>query len=305
MPMYTSRSIWACAIAIVSIGVCCAAGPQLVGGSATAAQRGSGPVGVLYAGSLAELMQSAVGPQFEAATGYVFTGFAAGSTALAGEIKGKAQVGDVFISAGSQADASLEGAANGNWVSWYATFGKTELLLGYNPASSFAHDLETMPWYRVVTMPGFLLGRTDPAVDPKGVLTVDALKDAARAYRDPALLSLTRSTTNVFPEQTMIGRLEAGQLDAGFFYAVETKAAGLPVIRLGKAELYAPYTVTVLNRAPDEAGAESFVSYLLGGKADGAMSAHGIVVRKPPQLVGPRSAVPKPLRKLFPSPTGR
>ena len=102
----------------------------------------------------------------------------------------------------------------------------------------------------------------------------------------------------------MVGRLEAGQLDAGFFYAVEAKAAGLPTIRLGKVKLYSPYTVTLLRGAPDRVGAESFVSYLLGRQAEGVMGAHGILVRNPPQLVGPRSAVPKPLRKLFPSSTG-
>jgi molybdate/tungstate transport system substrate-binding protein len=302
--MYKPRSIGACAVAVSVICLCCVGGAVLGGGSAAAAPAGSGPVDVLYAGSLAELMESAIGPKFDAATGYSFTGFSAGSTALAAEIKGKAQVGDVFVSAGPQADASLEEAANGSWVSWYAEFGKTELLLAYNPASSFARDLETMPWYKVVTMPGFQLGRTDPAIDPKGGLTVDALKAAAKAYRDQALLSLTQSTTNVFPEQTMVGRLEAGQLDAGFFYAVEAKAAGLPTIRLGKVKLYSPYTVTLLNGAPDEAGAESFVSYLLGRQAEGVMSAQGILVRKPPQLVGPRSAVPKSLRKLFQTATG-
>jgi len=303
--MHKPSSIGARALAVSAIGLCGAGAVVLGSGSAAGAPRGSGTVDVLYAGSLVDLMQNAIGPKFDAATGYSFTGFSAGSTALATEIKGKTQVGDVFVSAGTQADASLEGAANGSWVSWYANFGKTELLLGYNPASSFARDLETMPWYKVVTMSGFLLGRTDPAIDPKGVLTVDALKDAAKTYRDPALLSLTQSTTNVFPEQTMIGRLEAGQLDAGFFYAVEAKAAGLPTIALGKVRLYSPYTVTVLNGAPDQAGAESFVSYLLGRQAESLMSAQGILVRKPPQLVGPRSAIPRALRKLFLSATGR
>ncbi len=277
--MYTPRSIGVLALAVSVIGLCCAGGAVLGGASAAAAQRGSGPVDVLYAGSLVDLMQNAIGPKFDTATGYAFTGFSAGSTALAAEIKGKTEVGDVFVSAGAQADASLEGAANGSWVSWYANFGKTELLLAYNPASNFAHDLRTMPWYKVITLPGFLLGRTDPAIDPKGVLTVDALKDAAKTYRDPALLSLTQSTTNVFPEQTMVGRLEAGQLDAGFFYAVEAKAAGLATIPLGKVKLYSPYTVTVLNGAPDQAAAESFVSYLLGRQAGSVMSAQGIRVR--------------------------
>ena len=183
--MYKPRSTGACALAVSVIGLCCMGGAVLGGAAAAATPRGSGPVDVLYAGSLVDLMQSAIGPKFDDATGYAFAGFSAGSTALAAEIKGGTEVGDVFVSAGTQADASLEGAANGSWVSWYANFGKTELLLAYNPASSFAHDLETMPWYKVVTLPGFLLGRTDPAIDPKGVLTVDALKRQPRRTTTP------------------------------------------------------------------------------------------------------------------------
>jgi molybdate/tungstate transport system substrate-binding protein len=284
-----------------SIGLCLLAAPVLAGGHAAAARSVRGPVDVLYAGSLVSLMQGSIGPRFDAATGYSFTGFAAGSTALASEIKGKTQLGDVLVSASTQADASLEGAANGNWVSWYAAFGKTELMLGYNPASRFAHDLRTMPWYKVITRPGFLLGRTDPAIDPKGELTLTALRRAAQAYHDPPLLSLIKSSANVFPEQAMVGRLEAGQLDAGFFYGVEAKAAGFPTISLGKVRLFAPYTVTILNRAPDEAAAESFVSYLLGPTAAGLMRRRGIVVRERPQLVGAGAAVPARLRRLFAS----
>ena len=35
-------------------------------------------------------------------------------------------------------NTGLEGAANGNWVSWYALFATSPLVLGYNPKSKFA-----------------------------------------------------------------------------------------------------------------------------------------------------------------------
>ena len=121
--------------------------------------------------------------------------------------------------------------------------------MAYNPASSFARDLETMPWYKVVTLPGFLLGRTDPAIDPKGVLTVDALKEAAKTYPRPRA-PVADAVDDERLSRTDDGRpSRAGQLDAGFFYAVEAKAAGLPTIRLGKVKLYSPYTVTLLLAA--------------------------------------------------------
>ena len=153
------------------------------GGSPSAATSasptGSGPVNVLYAGSLVNLMQKQVGPAFQQATGYSVTGFSAGSKDLAAEIKGKVHQGDVFISASPKVNATLEGASNGDWVSWYGTFATSPLVIGYNPKSKFASDLKTMPWYKVITEPGLKLGFTDPATDPKGVLAVQAMTETA------------------------------------------------------------------------------------------------------------------------------
>jgi len=59
----------------------------------------------------------------------------------------------------------------------------------------------------------------------------------------------------VFPEETLVGRLQAGQLDArAFFYANEAKEAGIPTVTLGAIQLAATYTVTVLDKAPPRLG---------------------------------------------------
>src|SRR6516225_6151376 len=117
--------------------------------SASTVAKGSGPVDVLYAGSLVNVMEKEIGPAFNAATGYTFTGFSAGSKALATEIKGKVRQGDVFVSASPSVNTGLEGPSNGNWVSWYLTFATSPLVIGYNPHSKFADDLKTKPWYEV------------------------------------------------------------------------------------------------------------------------------------------------------------
>ncbi len=266
-------------------------------GFAAAATGKGGPVDVLYAGSLVDTMGK-IGPAFEKATGYTFVGFPAGSSALATEIQGRTQKADVFVSAGTQAPASLEGAKNGDWVSWYAQFGTTPLLIGYNPKSKFAKDFKTEPWYKVITLPGFRLGRTDPAIDPKGVLAVTALNDAARAYNLPALRTLGRETSDVFPEETLVGRLQAGQLDAGFFYGVEARAANIPTVTLGAIKLTNPYVVTVVNRAPHEAGAVAFVAFLLSSKGEAILHSEGLTLDSPAILFGPKAAVPAPLKLL-------
>ncbi|MGC2486114.1 MAG: extracellular solute-binding protein [Acidimicrobiales bacterium] len=238
--------------------------------------KASGTVDVLYAGSFLDLMEQQIDPAFHKATGYTVSGFSAGSTALATEISGGTQVGDVFISASPAVNASLEGSANGNWVSSYKEFGNSPLVLGYNPKSKFAKDLQTKPWYEVVDLPGFLLGRTDPTTDPKGVLAVDALTGVALSYDQPNLAPLASTQSNIFEETTLVGDLQAGQLDAGFFYGVEAAAAHLKTVPLVGTQLSGQYTVAILNRAPHEAAAKAFVKFLLGPAGQKILKNNGV-----------------------------
>lgn len=247
-------------------------------------QRATGTVDVLYAGSLLRLMQNSVDPAFHSATGYTVSGISGGSTALANQIKSKTVVGDVFISASPTADAALMGASNGKWISSYDSFGTSSLVLGYNPSSRFATAVKSKPWYDVVDTPGFLLGRTDPKTDPKGVLSVDALDGVALSYDLPALGSLATSTSNVFPETSLVGRLQAGQLDGGFFYEVEAIAAKIRTVPLVSTGLSALYTIAILNHAPHGAAAKAFVKFLLGATGRSILRKNGIVPIVPPKV---------------------
>jgi molybdate/tungstate transport system substrate-binding protein len=281
-----------CAVASLTMTGCASPSPPAGTRSAAASSaestspRGSGPVNVLYAGSLVNLLEKQVAPRFHKATGYTFQGFAGGSKALAAQIKGATRRGDVFISASPAVNRSLQGATGGGWVSWYATFATSPLVLGYNPDSAFAADLATKPWYEVVTEPGFHLGSTDPVTDPKGALALKALAGAAAAHDDPALTRPATTDANVMPEESLVGRLQAGQLDAGFFYAGEAKAAGLPTVPLTGQNLNATYTITELKNAPDPAGAAAFIRYLLGPDGRKVMQEGGYSLVRPPVVVG-------------------
>ena len=126
------------------------------------------------------------------------------------------------------------GTANGNWVSWYVTFAQSPLVIGYNPSSRFAADLKTQPWYEVLRQPGIRIGRTDPKLDPKGQLTIELLQKAAQIYKLPDLaqqvLGAPENPAQVFPEEILVGQLQSGQLDVGFFYSTETADLGIPPI---------------------------------------------------------------------------
>lgn len=260
-------------------------------------------VTVLYAGSLVNLMEHGLGPAFTKAGGFRFQGFAAGSKALAHQIQGRLRRGDAFVSASPAVDRGLMGKANGDWVRWYATFATAPLVIGYNPHSRFAAALKSKPWYQVMEEPGFRLGRTDPKLDPKGKLTVELVDAAAAYYHQPDLarrvLGTAENAHQVFPETELIGRLQSGQLDAGFFYANEAAEAHIPTVAPPAAIARgATYTVTVLQRAPDPAGAAAFVKFLLGADGQAILKQHGLTVGTP-RLHGDAATVPAALKPLL------
>jgi molybdate/tungstate transport system substrate-binding protein len=249
-------------------------------------------------------MERGIGPAFDKASGAQFQGYASGSKLLANQIKGKLRR-DIFISAVPGVNDSLMGAANGAWVSWYVSFAESPLVIGYNPNSRFAADFKSKPWYQVVTEAGIRIGRTDPKLDPKGALTVALMKKAEAYYKSPGLservLGAPDNPAQVLPEETLVGQLQSGQLDVGFFYSTETAEAKIPTISLAAEMTPKPvYTITILRDAPNPNGAIGFVTYLLGADGQSSMKAHGLTLR-PLALTGSAAAVPAPVKSLLDS----
>jgi molybdate/tungstate transport system substrate-binding protein len=280
-------------------------------------------------------MEKKVGPGFEQTTGYGYEGEGKGSTALAAEIKGKLRTPDIFISADAAVDKSLMGASNGNYVSWYVPFGRTSLVIGYNPNSKFAADFQaaangSKPWYQVLEESGVRIGRTDPALDPKGVRTIILMELAQQYYHQPNLsqqiLGGTENTSQLFPEEELVTRLTSGQLDAGFFYLNEAKEANIPYITLpdqinlgnpsfnstyAQASYTDPktgkvtkggatvYTITIPNTSKNMAGAIAFVTYLFTA-GQSTLTGDGITLVTP-VVSGDASAVPSQLQQYLQS----
>jgi molybdate/tungstate transport system substrate-binding protein len=292
---------------------------------ARAGARAASAVVVLYAGSLVTIMENAVRPAV-AKQGLDFKGEAKGSVALANLIKSGLRSPDVFISADLKVLEDLMTAQAKNVVTWYAPFATTRLVIGYAATSPFASSFAdvthgTKKLADVLLMPGLKLGRTDPAVDPKGYRSIIAAKlleagGAAPPGFAAKLLGDDRNTAQIFPEETLLARLETGDLDAAFLYATESVARKVPAVELpdfanlgdpAQAARYAAvsvtidgtkhtgspsiYGITIPTVAPDKVAAEAFVAYLLGTDGQKVLADAGVTFVKP-LIVGDRSTVP-------------
>jgi molybdate/tungstate transport system substrate-binding protein len=110
-------------------------------------------VSVLYAGSLATVMENGVGPAFSKATGYRYKGEAHGSLGAARLIHDHLRTPDVFLSADPAVNESvLMGAGNGGLVTWYVTLASSQLVLAYNPKSPQAAGFEAAAAGKVPTI---------------------------------------------------------------------------------------------------------------------------------------------------------
>jgi molybdate/tungstate transport system substrate-binding protein len=82
---------------------------------------------------------------------------------------------DIFVSAGTIPIQKLMNDTTTPFANWLVKFGSAEMVITYSPDSRFFSDLEKartgeIPWYQVLSKQDFKFGRTDPELDPKGIL---------------------------------------------------------------------------------------------------------------------------------------
>jgi molybdate/tungstate transport system substrate-binding protein len=128
------------------------------------------------------------------------------------------------------------------------------------------------------------------------------MKQAEGFYKSPDLaqkvLGAPDNPTQVLPEDALVGRLQSGQLDVGFFYSTETADAKIPSLSLPPAIApKAVYTVTILRDAPDSTGAKRFVAFLLGSDGRKLLKEHGLTLQKL-AVAGDANAVPQEIKVI-------
>jgi molybdate/tungstate transport system substrate-binding protein len=309
-------------------GICFVVWFALHSGLAFAADKPT--VSVLYAGSLAAVMEKGVGPAFVEATGYGYQGEAQGSLGGAQMIRDHVRTPDVFISADPLVNVQiLMGPQNGSMVKWFTVLAASQLVLAYNPQSKFVAKFQDaaaghIPWYEVLGTPGLRFGRGDPSIDPKGYRTLWLFDLASKYYgREdiPKLLGAPMNPAQVFPEIALLARVESGQFDAGIFYKHEILVHHLPYLELPPqinlgdpqfSKLYAQesytttngqrisgapilFTITIPEAAPHRDAALAFVRFALSSQDMLRQFGFGIVEHS---VGGDGNAVPAELRGL-------
>ncbi|HVB77957.1 MAG TPA: extracellular solute-binding protein [Candidatus Nitrosotalea sp.] len=324
----------ACLWVTMTIAGCgpAAHGARVVAGASAA--RRSGTADVAYAGSLQLLMESKLGPNFSARSGYAYRGRGAGSFALAREIESGEIAPNVFASVGPAPITQLEPKL----TRWYVQIASSPIVVVYNPQSRFAPVLSAVAHgqrpladlFSVLAQRGFMLGRTNPDTDPQGQAFYEMVELAQSSLQLPAgsvtrILGALDNPAQVFEETALEARLQAGQLDAASAYLSQAVQLHLPYIALpatlnfgnpAAAAAYAGASLrlsngTTVHGAPlvvdvtqltgtDAAAAAAFVAYLLSPAARASFKAAGYQLLTP-ALFGDGARVPAEVRHEIPS----
>jgi molybdate/tungstate transport system substrate-binding protein len=308
-----------------------------------------GKVFVMYAASLVKTFEDILGPSFQNKTGYKYTGEARGSVQIANMITDGQRTPDVFVAAGTVPIMKLM-MNNGNnnpdagsiqpphslLAQWLVKFASAEMVIAYSPNSHYHVDLDKakrgeIPWYHVLSEPGFKFGRTDPELDPKGYYMIIAAKLSNLYYHDPTIEQKIlgnddRNPKQLFPEETLRTTLEIGQLDAIAAYKHEAVARSLPYITLppqinlanptyfdfykrssytlqhtGQTIYGEPiyFAVTIPRTVKNSDGAISFVKFLLSADGQHILQSQGLNHIQKPIFEGNMDKIPSAIRNIM------
>ncbi len=237
---------------------------------------------IAYAGSLVTPMERSVGPHFARLCACTYYGEGRGSKALVHLIAAGLRHPDVFISADpAQMQQLLRPSTGAPLISWYATFGRSRLVLGYSKKSTLASTIQRvtrgeLSVAALLKTPHIRIGRTDPQIDPKGARTLQDVAAISRPSHDAALLPAVESAAPL-PEEDLLLRLESGDLDVAFLYSVEAQSRNVPSLELPRnANAGAAYAVAVLDRAANKDMASAFVRFILSGAGKTILAQSGL-----------------------------
>ncbi len=290
-----------------------------------------GTANVAYAGSLQLVNDTELGPNFTHQTGIAYIGRGGGSFGVAHLISSDQITPNVFESVGVAPIQLLEP----HYTSYAIGFASSPLVIAYSPTSPFAPTFKAiaqgkLPLKTLFTLmesKNFHLGRTNPNTDPQGQAFIMMMQLAVKYEHLPSgtsqkILGGTNNPNQIFSEESILSRLQAGQLDASSAFLSEVVQRHLPYISLpsainfgdpadqsiyatthlrlsdGKTVTGSPLEiyVTPVQHTPDAKAGVSFISYLLSKPGLAVYEKNGYELT-PPVIYGNRSAIPMSILK--------
>ena len=155
-----------------------------------------------------------------------------------------------------------------NYTTWWADFARNRMVVAYTDRSAGAAEIDESNWFRVVTRPGFEVGRADPNLAPVGYRTLSLFLLAELRYLQPGLakrLAENAPARNVRGNAAELAALlAAGELD--YIYEYESVARSqkfryvvLPPEITGRPVTYA---LSIPARAPHAKSAERLLAFI-------------------------------------------
>jgi molybdate/tungstate transport system substrate-binding protein len=245
-----------------------------------------------------------------------------GSVMMARRITDLQQPADVYAAADYTVIPDILGKAG--YASWFIGFASNAVTVAYTTRSRGAKQINADNWYRIVSRPGVVIGRSDPDTDPSGYQFLQMLSLASDYYHQPDLEQrvLGNSPQNAMrdTETSLISALQLGEIDYLAIYTSSAKSHHFEYLRLpadidlsdpSRASLYAigraatvhgvrrgkpiVYAVTVPSSAEHRALALDYVRFLIGPEGRSILAQSGFEPLAQPWAHG-GAAVPDVLR---------
>ncbi|MEJ2643544.1 MAG: extracellular solute-binding protein [Gammaproteobacteria bacterium] len=195
-----------------------------------------------------------------------------GSVMMARRIANLHQRADVYAAAAYGVIPRVLGKAN--LADWYIGFASNAATLAYTPQSKGASHIGPHNWYKVVSKPGVVIGRSNPDTDPSGYQFLQMLSLASRYYHDPGLkkqvLANAPKSAIRDTETALISALQTGQIDYLAIYSSSAKSHHLRYVKL-------PNRIN-LSRPADAAYYKHGVAHTSKGVLHGAPLIYGVTI---------------------------
>lgn len=221
---------------------------------------------VAFAGSLLNLNEKTIGPEFTKATGTSYTGEGAGAVGMSQEIASGEVPANVFESIGPYPLQNVQP----KFSTWSVGLVSSPIVVAYSPACPkygselsqiAAGKLPLSKLFSIMAEPGVTLARSDPDTDPQGQAFYEMVEQAQTLYHLPAgtaskILGPLDNPKETFSETSLQSYLQSGQVCLESDYqasAIQSKLhyINLPdSINFGEPSLdstYAKYTLKLKN----------------------------------------------------------